>query len=201
MKAVNDYIAKHKQWTEQLKLLRDIAQQSGADVAIKWGVPTYSVNGKNVFGLGAFKSYCGIWFFNGVLLKDKGQKLLNAQEEKTKAMRQWRFQTVQEIQADKQLILDYMLEAIQNQKEGKEFKHKPKPLTIPPQLQEALNADSELKKAFSTLSKSCKKEYADHISEAKQESTKQRRLTKSSLSFLHKKGYTINTNRFINVFQ
>ncbi|MBK7633096.1 MAG: hypothetical protein IPJ13_01585 [Saprospiraceae bacterium] len=42
-------------------------------------------------GLAAFKSYTGIWFFQGGLLDDKQQFLMNAQEGKTKAMRQWRF--------------------------------------------------------------------------------------------------------------
>ena len=35
---------------------------------------------KNVIGIGACNSYSGIWFFNGVFLKDKQKKLINAQE-------------------------------------------------------------------------------------------------------------------------
>ncbi len=46
--------------------------------------------------------------------------LINAQEGKTRAMRQWRFGSVDEI--DKKLVLEYVQEAIQNQKDGKQIK-------------------------------------------------------------------------------
>ncbi len=35
----------------------------GADVSIKWGVPFYQVNGKNVCALASFKDHVGINFF------------------------------------------------------------------------------------------------------------------------------------------
>ena len=37
-----------------------------------------------------FKEYFGIWFFQGGTLVDELKVLTNAQEGKTKAMRQWR---------------------------------------------------------------------------------------------------------------
>lgn len=55
------------------------------------GVRLYILNGKNVIGLGAFKNHFAIWFFNGVFLKDEKQLLTNAQEGKTKALRQMHF--------------------------------------------------------------------------------------------------------------
>ena len=33
-----------------------------------------------MIGIGACKSYSGIWFLNGVFLKDKQKKLINAHE-------------------------------------------------------------------------------------------------------------------------
>ena len=53
-----------------------------------------------MIGIGACKSYSGIWFFNGVFLKDKQKKLINAQEGVTKALRQWRFSSVDEIEPE-----------------------------------------------------------------------------------------------------
>jgi len=83
---------------------------------VKWSAPVYTVNGKNVLGLGAFKKHFGIWFFNGVFMKDEHKLLVNAQENKTKALRQMRFETIEEI--DKNLVLLYVKEAIENQKLG-----------------------------------------------------------------------------------
>jgi len=67
---------------------------------IKWSAPVYTFEGKNLVGLGAFKSYVGLWFFQGSLLNDKKKKLINAQEGKIKALRQWRFNSVKEIEAE-----------------------------------------------------------------------------------------------------
>ncbi len=67
---------------------------------IKWGAPVYTLDYKNIVGLGAFKSYVGLWFFQGALLNDEKKKLINAQEDKTKALRQWRFNSVKKIEAE-----------------------------------------------------------------------------------------------------
>ena len=143
---------------------------------MKWGIPTYCLKNKNVAGIGAFKSYAGLWFFNGSFLKDEEKKLINAQEGKTKGMRQWRFEVLKEI--DEALVKSYIEEAIQNQKDGKEIKPEKKPLIIPDELNEALASDSQLSEAFEALSLSCKREYAEHIAEAKREETKLKRLDK-----------------------
>jgi uncharacterized protein YdeI (YjbR/CyaY-like superfamily) len=111
---VDDFIQKKSGWGEELKQLRAILLSTELKETIKWGMPTYTLNGKNVVGMGAFKSYFGLWFFNGVLLEDQGNQLINAQEGKTKSLRQWRFQSKDEINPS--LISEYLAEAIQIQK-------------------------------------------------------------------------------------
>ena len=143
---------------------------------MKWGIPTYCLQNKNIAGIGAFKNYAGLWFFNGSFLKDEAKVLINAQEGKTKGMRQWRFRSIEEI--DEKLVLQYIAEAIQNQKDGKEIKPEKKPLIIPVELKEALASDSQLVEAFDSMTLSCRREYAEHISEAKRPETKQKRLEK-----------------------
>ncbi len=159
-----------------LKKLRSILLSTELEEKMKWGIPTYCLKNKNVAGIGAFKAYAGIWFFNGVFLKDEAGVLINAQEGKTKGLRQWRFESLDDI--DDQLLLTYIEEAIQNQKEGKEIKPEKKPLIIPDELKEALASDSQLSETFESLSLSCKREYAEYIEEAKREETKHKRLKK-----------------------
>ncbi|RMF58752.1 MAG: hypothetical protein D6748_07920 [Calditrichaeota bacterium] len=178
-KTVDAYIEKHPQWREALTRLREIILSTSMEETIKWGAPVYTVNGKNVVGMGAFKSYVGLWFFQGALLKDEQKKLMNAQEGKTKALRQWRFQSPEEIEADAELIQSYIQEAINNQLQGKEIKaDRSKPLIIPEELQEKLFSNSELAERFAALSKSCQREYAEYIAEAKRPETRLRRLEK-----------------------
>lgn len=97
MTPVEIYIHKKEAWKQELTLLRSVFTNLPLEETIKWGAPTYVFKGKNIVGLAAFKKYCGLWFFQGVLLEDKQKKLINAQEGKTKAMLQWRFYTKDEI--------------------------------------------------------------------------------------------------------
>ncbi len=175
-KTVEDYIAGNGEWTEALEKLRSILLDSEMEETVKWGAPVYTIDGKNVVGIGAFKSYVGLWFFQGVFLKDKENVLVNAQEGKTKALRQWRFSGSGEM--DENLIKKYVLEAIENQREGLELKPEKKKLVLPDELAQALKANADLKKAFQKLTPGRQKEYAEYIAEAKRAETRQSRLEK-----------------------
>jgi uncharacterized protein YdeI (YjbR/CyaY-like superfamily) len=74
-------------------------------------MPVYALKGKNVAGFSAFKSWAGIWFFQGVFLKDEKGVLINAQEGTTKGLRQWRFKSAGEIRSHRDTILAYLEEA------------------------------------------------------------------------------------------
>ena len=184
---VQDYIDGHLEWQTELILLRDILTQTELVETVKWGAPCYTVDGKNVIGIGAFKSYVGLWFHQGVYLKDPAKVLINAQEGTTKALRQWRFNELEEINAD--LIMQYAEEAIANQKAGKEMKAvKAKKVDIPAELVEALEKDSILKDKYEQLTPGKQREYAEHIGAAKQEATRINRLEKAIPLILEGKG-------------
>jgi len=156
---------------------------------IKWGAPVYTFERKNIVGIGAFKSYVGLWFFQGALLNDKKKKLINAQEGKTKALRQWRFNSVKEIEAESKTIKQYLKEAILNQKQGKEIKpERKKLLEIPKELNDFIKKDKKVKESFNSLSLSKQREYAEYISEAKRDETKLKRLFKIAPIILKGKG-------------
>lgn len=175
---VVQYIIDKNAWTQELNLLRSVLLELPLEETIKWGSPVYVYKGKNILGMSAFKNYCGLWFFQGSFLKDDNKVLENAQEGKTKAMRQWRFSKLEEIDID--LLRVYVLEAIKNSEEGKELKPKrnTKPLIVPEILQIELDKNTELKRRFEEFTISKKREYTDHISEAKREATKLKRLEK-----------------------
>ncbi|WP_462250064.1 YdeI/OmpD-associated family protein [Ekhidna sp.] len=185
-KSPEEYLSWYPEYNDLLRKLRSVLNKTELIEKMKWGIPTYCLKNKNVIGIGAFKTYAGIWFFNGVFLKDEHQVLINAQEGKTKGMRQWRFESTEEV--DEKLLLAYINEAIQNQKEGKEIKSEKKPLLIPDELKEALASDSKLSETFDGLSLSCKREYAEYIMEAKRAVTKTKRLEKIIPMILEKVG-------------
>lgn len=175
-KTVEEYLSKHPEYHKELTLLRKILNNTELEETVKWGIPSYTIKGKNVVGIGAFKSYVGLWFYNGSFLKDAQKVLINAQEGKTKGMRQLRFEKFADI--DEKLITQYVLEAIENQKQGKEIKPAKKPAVIPDELKEALSKDSHLSEAFDELTPGKQKEYGEYIAEAKRAETKMKRLEK-----------------------
>jgi len=184
---VTAYLEKHSKWTEQLKELRSLFQQTELIEEVKWGSPTYTLNGKLVAGISAFKNHYAIWFHQGSFLKDTQERLINAQEGTTRGMRQWRFEAGDSIES--QLILSYVQEAIENSLAGKEIKPQRKQgVTIPKVLQEALKNNPKLKAAFTELTPGKQREFAYYILAATQEKTKHSRLEKITPMILSKVG-------------
>lgn len=120
-------------------------------------------------------------------MEDKAKVLISANEEKTKALRQWRYQSIKDL--DVKLIEQYITEAIQMAKDGKEFIE----VKVPPQepqgiLKDALDMDLDLKHAFFALTPGRRKDYMEFIDDAKQEKTKVKRLEKIKPMILQGKG-------------
>ncbi|MEM1070442.1 MAG: DUF1801 domain-containing protein [Planctomycetota bacterium] len=173
---VDDYI-EGSLWKAELTRLREIMLSTELTEEVKWGAPCYTFEGKNLIGLGSFKSYFGIWFHQGVLLSDPQQVLINAQDGKTKALRQWRFESKKDIKV--RLIRSYVKEAIELQKKGLEIKpSRSKSTSVPVELSAALDQDKKAKTAFAELTPGRQREYSEYIEQAKRQDTKQRRITK-----------------------
>ena len=167
---------KNNSWLEELAFLKSIIVKTELVETTKWGGIVYVLNGKNVIGIGGFKNYFAIWFFNGVLLEDKKQLLVNAQEGVTKALRQWRFTSKEEVnEAD---VLNYIKEAIENEKQGKTIKPEKKTPILSEFFQKELNANPELAAAFQKFSAYKQYEFLEYIESAKREETKRSRIEK-----------------------
>lgn len=174
---IEAYFAKEQPFKEGIGLLRELALKTELIETYKWGIPVYTIDNKNVLGILAFKHHFGIWFYNGVFLKDPKKVLENAQEGKTKAMRHWKFSNIEDI--DEAVVLSYFHEAISNQKKGLTLApEKNKPILMPPLLEKALGNNQALKENYESLSPYKQREYCEYISEAKQEKTKLSRLQK-----------------------
>ncbi len=186
-KTVDDYIDSAEDWQTELKQLRKILNSTPLEETVKWGGPCYTYEGKNVVGLGAFKSYFGLWFHQGALLTDKKKVLINCQDGKTKALRQWRMNSKKEI--DAKLIKAYIKEAIENHHKGAEIKpDRNKPIVVPKELKSTFAKNKKAHACFTDLSKGKQREYTDYVAEAKREETKLKRIEKIIPMILAGKG-------------
>ena len=185
-KSLEEFWEVNQRYADQLKVLRETILTCGLSETFKWAFPTYTLKGKNLIAIGAFKDHFAIWFFQGVFLLDSANVLNNAQEGKTKAMRHWKFDSNQKLDLD--LIRAYIYEAIDNHKAGKAITVKVDTSYQMPELLEKELRNKQLDNAFYDLLKGKQKEFATYISEAKQEKTRLNRLTKIIPLILEGKG-------------
>jgi len=184
-----EYIRSTGPWEEALWLLKEVFLSAGLEETVKWGGPVYTFRGKNIVGMAAFKSYAGIWFYQGALLADEGHKLINAQEGVTKALRQWRFGSTGEISRDRELIVRYIAEAILNESAGLTIRpEKKSTIDIPVEMENALASDDFLKSRFEELPLTKRRDFAEYIQSAKQEKTRLDRINKIIPMILDGKG-------------
>jgi len=157
---------------------------------LKWGVPCYSFQSKNIVLIHVFKEYCAILFFKGVLLKDpKG--ILIQQTENVQAARQIRFTNLQEIvDADESSGLKlYIKEAIELEEAGlKVTLKKTADYNMPEEFQNKLDAIPVLKTAFDALTPGRQRAYIFYFSQAKQSKTRESRVEKYIPKILSGKG-------------
>ena len=163
-------------WLEELEFLKSIIAKTELTETTKWGGCVYVLDNKNVVGIGGFKNYFTIWFFNGVFLKDEKKVLVNAQEGVTKSLRQWRFISKDDV--DESLVLEYIQEAIENEKQGIKTQKAEVTVEMPEIFQKELDVDANLAEAFLKFSPYKQKEFLEYIVEAKREETKRSRIEK-----------------------
>jgi len=176
-KSVDEYLAGAVRWQDEIRTLCDILRATDMLESIKWGSPCYTYAGQNVVGIGGFKSYFGLWFHQGALLKDERKVLVNAQEGKTRALRQWRMTSAKDIKPA--AIRAYVAEAMDLARDGRRVAPaRNAPVVVPPDLEAALGANAAVRKAFAALRQGQQREYADYIATARREATRQKRIEK-----------------------
>ena len=165
-------------WKPELERLRKMILDCHLTEEIKWGTPVYTFNGANIAGIRGFKEYFAIWFYNGVFLSDPHTLLVSAAD-KTKALRQLRIASMEELEALKGIIPEYLREAVEVEKAGmKIVPDRNKALELPVELRSVLDSDPPLAEAFRSLTPGRQKEYAEYVAEAKQAATREKRVEK-----------------------
>jgi len=176
---VDAFLAQETRWKTEFEHLRALIMTSpDLTEEIKWGQPTYTLNGKNVVLMHGFKEYCAILFIKGALLPDpKG--ILIQQTEKVQAARQVRFRNVDEVDRLENDLKTYLQRAIDNEKAGKEIEFKPvAEFPVCEELQARFSERPELKMAFESLTPGRQRAYLLFFSDPKQSKTREARIDK-----------------------
>ena len=171
-------------WAKELEELRKIVIKSALVEELKWGMPCYTLNNKNILMISAFKEYACISFFKGVLLKDK-EKMLAAHGESSQSARMIKYTNSIQIKQQSSIIRAYIEEAIEIENSGKKVEFKKNLEPIPEELMVEFNKDLKFKKAFHELTPGRQRGYIIYFSQPKSTQSKLNRIEKCRENILN----------------
>jgi uncharacterized protein YdeI (YjbR/CyaY-like superfamily) len=185
---VDAYLRKAKKWQKEFEKLRMIILNCQLTEELKWGVPCYTFEKRNIVLIHGFKEYCALLFVKGALLHD-AKGILITQTENMQAARQIRFTNVREIVKLKPILKAYIDEAIEVEKAGLKVNFKKTAeFKIPEEFQNKLDEIPALKTAFDALTPGRQRAYILYFSQPKQSKTRESRVEKCMRQILKGKG-------------
>jgi uncharacterized protein YdeI (YjbR/CyaY-like superfamily) len=143
---------------------------------IKWGVPVYTLHGRNIVTVNALKASANLGFYKGAIMNDP-HKILE-QQGNIQSARLIRFTEVGKIKALENVLKSYLLEAIAIEESGKKLETVKNPEPLPEELVQAFEKDAAFKKAFFALTPGRQRGYIIHFSQPKQSQTRIGRIEK-----------------------
>jgi len=185
---VDSYFNKATKWQKEFEKLRMLILDCGLTEELKWGVPCYTFEKRNIVLIHGFKEYCALLFFKGALLK-YADRILIQQTENVQVARQVRFTNVRQIIKMTPILKAYIYEAIEVEKAGLKVKlKKTSEFKIPEEFQKKLDKNAELKTAFNKLTPGRQRGYLFYFSQPKQSKTRESRVEKYIKQILKGKG-------------
>jgi uncharacterized protein YdeI (YjbR/CyaY-like superfamily) len=175
---VDFFFSKAEKWQEEFKKLRMIILDCQLTEELKWGVPCYTFQNKNIVLIHGFKEDCAILFVKGALLKD-AKGILIQQTENMQAARQIRFTNVREIVKLETILKAYIKDAIEVEKAGLKVNFKKtSDFKIPKEFQNKLDENPALREAFYALTPGRQRAYIFYFSQTKLSRTREARVEK-----------------------
>jgi uncharacterized protein YdeI (YjbR/CyaY-like superfamily) len=180
-------MAYRERWQAEIAALQRILAGFDLKQESKWGKPCYTLNGQNIVIIQGFKEYCALGFFQGALLKDPKELLVQLGQ--VQAARVMKFTSAGEIAAKTPDIKAYMREALTAAKAGLKVETKPRTLPVPDELKEKFRNDPQFKRAFDALTPGRQRGYLFHFAGGKQSATRAARIEKAMPAILAGRGF------------
>jgi uncharacterized protein YdeI (YjbR/CyaY-like superfamily) len=164
-----------------LRKLRTLFHRAGPhlDEQLKWGAPTFVHKGI-VGGMAAFKQHVGWGLWKAKLLKDAAGAI---QDKSGSIMGGGKLTSAKELPPDR-VMVDLIKQAVVLNERGAKTpgrgsQAKRAAPRTPPDLTAALKKNAKAAATYAAFTPSCKREYVEWITEARQDATRQRRLTQA----------------------
>lgn len=142
-----------------------------AEETMKWSSPSFTVDGKILLSMAAFKAHTAVGFWRGMEMGVEVEK---------DAMGQFgKVTSVADLPPDEEFdaLIRKGVELARTAPAPRQRKHEPKPpAEVHPQFAEALKANPKAQQVLEGFPPSARREYFDWITEAKQDATRSKRI-------------------------
>ncbi|WP_108811405.1 YdeI/OmpD-associated family protein [Sphingorhabdus sp. Alg231-15] len=176
---IDDYIDEAQEFARPILLhLRALVHQARPDIeeAMKWSMPFFTLGGKNLCNMAAFKEHTafGFWESLGVETPKSGEAMGHF----------GRIESLEDLPADQELIemiisVAKRLEAAGVPKAKVARSKSVKVPTVPDDLADAMTSNLAAQKCYDDFAPGQKRDYIEWITEAKREDTRQRRIAQA----------------------
>ena len=179
---INQYISETPEWQRKLLVrLRQLIHSTDTEVeeTWKWNSPHFDHEGIMI-GLQAFKEHVAVWFHKGALIKDPKKLFEALPKGEEKGMRSYKLHEGDKL--NEAAFIDLVKQAVAlNLKCIKLADAKParKALVVPEDFGQVLHKDPTAWANWEAFNYSCKKEYIEWITDAKQDETRKRRIAQA----------------------
>lgn len=171
---IDAYIAKAAPFAQPiLKHVRSRVHAAApeAEETLKWSMPSFTIDGKILMGMAAFKAHAVVGFWRG---QEMG---IEASED---AMGQLgKLTSIEDLPPDDEFdaMIRKGVELARTAPAPRKTKHAPQPVPeMHPDFATALASAPKAKKAFDAFPPSAQRDYLEWISDAKQDATRQKRI-------------------------
>ncbi len=176
---IDDYISKSAAFAQPiLKHLRELVNKAcpGVEETMKWRFPHFDYKG-SMCSMASFKNHCAFGFWKGAIMKDSDGVL---HEQGNSGMGSLgKITSLKDLPSDN-ILINYIKEAVDLNEKGVKLpprkKTEQKDLLVPLSLAAALRKNKKAQTVFEAFSPSHKKEYIEWITEAKTETTRDKRI-------------------------
>ena len=143
-----------------------------AEETLKWSMPSFTIDGKILIGMAAFKQHAALNFW-------RGQELRGAEASRDAMGQFGKLTSIDDLPDDKELdaLIREAAALARTAPAPRKVKHEPKPpAEVHPEFAKALAASPKAQATLDGFPPSAQREYVDWIADAKQDATRTKRI-------------------------
>lgn len=180
-KNFDDYISQAEKFAQPLLMFfRECVREACPEATeeFKWSMPNFVYNGSILCHMASFKKHASFSFWLASKMSDPNKIFI---ADANTGMGQFGKVTSMDQMPSREVLVAYIHEAMELIDSGEKLevaaKKGAKVFTIPEDMQQALISNSKAKAVFDAFSQSNKNEYTEWITDAKTDTTRQKRMT------------------------